>query len=287
MKLFKVAQKRTEGKCNAMRCTEEITVTGCEYINGDGVDLCQKHYQDLERYKAANPKPDQPSQPAEIVQEGDSLESILISNLAVKSGAVESREENAKDMHEIALAIKIGDITTRDKADLLLSLVHEEEKALKSEVAAMYKPVKDAAKATKMRLDSWFGPTLAFYTEAKAALKEKIGNFIRHEKAKEDVALSAGDHDAAAKCATEASKNVRLKRTYGYRIQNEGKNLPNEFLIPDIAQSDAIVKLLPRKLLVPNYDLLDKIVKEHGNQLEIPDVKITLQEDVQMKGKRS
>lgn len=289
MKLFKIVQKHVSGQCDAMRC-KDGAVDVDEYVDGTPVNLCTLHSQDLKRYKHSISQISEPTQiekPCEtnIVPEG-SLENILVSNLAVKTGAIESREETARQIHEVALAIRVQNIDTRDKADQLLSLIHEEDKALKNEVAAMYKPVKDAAKATKARLDSWFGPTLEFYAQAKEALKEKLGDFIRLEKAKEDVALATGDHDTAAKCVTDASENVRLKRTYEYSIINDGKNLPLDFLVPDNTKNAEIVSLLPRELLIPNHVLISALVKEHGTLLEIPDVQIIMQEEVQMKGKR-
>jgi len=283
-KLFKLVQKSTPGQCDAMRCKEE-SIGETDYIDGRKAQLCELHMRDLQRY-AGSTEPVESATLTTTVVPTDSLENILVSNLAVKSGAVESREETAKEIHGIALAIKVINIDSRDKADQLLSLVHEEEKKLKAEVNAMYKPIKDAAKATKNRLDSWFGPTLDFYTEAKSALKEKLGSFLRAEKAKEDVALATGDHEAAALCATEASENVRLKRSYNYAILNDGKNLPLELLAPDDTKNAEIVKLLPREMLIPNYDLISALVKEHGDMLDIPDVRIILVEDIQMKGKR-
>lgn len=275
--MFKLVQKTTSGQCDAMRC-KGTPEHECE-VDGRTVNLCSKHAAELQE------KPEQPKQ--DIILPTGSLENILVQNLAVKSGAIESREKQAIQIHEIALAIPVKDVSTRDKADELLSMVHQEEKALKAEVAAMYKPIKNAAKATKDRLDSWFGPTLQFYAEAKTVLKEKIGDFIRLEKAKEDVALATGDHETAAKCVTDASENVRLKRSYEYAILNEGVNLPLEFLVPNYDHNLEIVKLLPRELLIPNYDLISALVKEHGKLLEVPDIQIILKEEVQMKGKRS
>jgi len=275
--MFKLVQKTTTGQCDAMRC-KGTPEQECE-VDGRIVNLCTKHAAELQE------KPEQPKQ--DITLPTGSLENILVQNLAVKSGAIESREKQAIQIHEIALAIPVKDVSTRDKADELLSMVHQEEKALKAEVAAMYKPIKDAATATKKRLDSWFGPTLQFYAEAKTTLKEKIGDFIRLEKAKEDVALATGDHETAALCATEASENVRLKREYEYVIENDGINLPIQFLTPNEDRNLEIVQLLPRELLIPNYDLISALVKEHGTLLEIPDVRVIMIEKVQMKGKRS
>lgn len=308
MKLFKITQKRTEGKCDAMRCpSPEITPGHKHPMVEYPVNLCERHVRELEEYNFKHrndPSQTQTKTQTEDTQlsldyekESDNtsivktkhigqLENILVANLAVQSGAVESREENAKILHSIAMEIKINDEESKQQVDQLLSIIHEDEKKLKKEIDAMYKPVKDAATNTRNTLKSWFGTTLEFYEESKIILKEKLGDFIRLEKAKADVLLAQGEHEKAKECLTEPTENVSVVRKYTYAIQNEGKNLPIELLVPDEAQNDEITKLLPRNLLRPNYDLINALVQEHGKLIEIPDVMVILEEDIRMKGKR-
>lgn len=321
MKLFNIPAKRTKGQCDAMRCTQTESLTpGWHHpLEDDPVTLCERHANELKAYIASTKAEDYVSN-AEVIQEDNrskisikpfknivenissketdrtmalgmipprTLESILTDNLAVRSGAIESRQETAEKINSIAVAIQISDRETRDKADQLVALVHQEEKAIKAEIAAMYKPVKDAAKATKDRLDSWFGATLDFYSEAKVILKEKLGAFLKEETERETKALEEGNHEMAAECVTDASENVRYKSTFEYAIQNEGINLPAQFLVPDETQNDDIVKLLPRSMCRPNYDLISAIVKEHGNRVTIPDVLVIEQKEAQMKGVRT
>jgi hypothetical protein len=271
-----------------MRCTEH-PFGGINYTDGSEVLLCQRHVKELEKYYTKNP-PTEQSENTDLVPtlpDDGSLENILVNNLHVQSGAIQAREETAHQVYDVALEMLVTNIESRDRADELLGLVHQEEKAIKKERDAMYAPVKDAAKATRERLDSWFGPTLEFYAEAKSALQDKIGTFIRAEKAKEDVALATGDHETAAQCATEASENISLKRTYNYHIPDFNA-VPLELMIPNPSRNDEIVKLLPREMLIPNYDLIRAAVTEHGDQLEIPGVKIILDETVQMrKGRKA
>lgn len=300
MKLFRITQKRTEGKCDAMRCSSTEITEGHEHpMVSYPVNLCERHVKELEeynfknkngeskdnfKYKMGESEPKQLSLP--LNETDDSLENILVSNLAIQNDVVESREENAKIMHGIVMEIEVVDKKTRDQVDELASIIHKEEKELKKEIDAMYKPVKDAATNTRNKLKSWFGPTLEFYDEAKAICKEKLGDFMRLEKAKADVALAEGEHEKAAEYLTEPTENVSVIRKHDYAIQNDGINLPLEFLVPDEAKNDEIVKLLPRELLRPNYEYINKLVQEHGNLLEIPDVMVIMQEDVRMRGKR-
>ena len=313
MKLINIPAKRTKGQCNAMRCTQtEGLTSGWHHpLEDDPITLCERHANELKAYIAStkenevvelgdsldNAQTTVQEQPQDVTRETilardkkreeNSLENVLLKNLAVRSGAIESRQETAEKINSIAVAIQINDRETRDKADQLVALVHQEEKAIKAEIAAMYKPVKDAAKATKDRLDSWFGATLDFYSEAKVILKEKLGVFLKEETERETKALAEGNHEAAAECVTDASKNVRYKSTFEYAIQNEGINLPAQFLVPDETKNDDIVKLLPRQLLRPNYELISAIVKEHGNRVTIPDVLVIEQKEAQMKGIRT
>lgn len=285
MKLFKITQKTTEGQCHAFRCKEESTKEGI-YTDGSMVELCERHDRELLRYKAANPATQTPG--AEVVPAtgDDSLANVLVKNLAIETGAIQSREETAKLVHGHAVNMLVTSVDSRDKADKLLKIVHEEEKALKAEVAKMYKPIKDAAKSTRTQLNDWFGPALEFYAEAKADLKEKIGTFIRAERAKEDAALAVGDHEAAAQCATEASENVSVKKSYQYSVKDFGA-VPLELMVPSPYRYEEIVKLLPREMLVPNYDQIKQLVDEHGMQIEIPGVEITPEEKINMKAGRS
>lgn len=305
MKLFKITQKRTEGQCDAMRCSsQEITQGHKHPVAEYPVNLCERHVRELKEYnfKHKNDPPQTQTEASQLslnyekesdntsiikTKHSDHLENILVSNLAVQSGAIKSREENARTLHSIAMEIKISDEASKQQVDQLLSIIHEDEKKLKKEIDAMYKPVKDAATNTRNKLKSWFGTTLEFYEESKAVLKEKLGDFIRLEKAKADVLLSQGEHEKAKECLTEPTENISVIRKYTYAIQNEGKNLPIELLVPDEAQNDEIVKLLPRDKLRPNYDLINSLVQEHGKLIEIPDVMIILEEDIRMKGKRS
>jgi hypothetical protein len=283
MKLFKIAQKKTEGQCHAMRCQEPPTEQAM-YIDGAEVELCERHAKDLAKYKAANPPTDLQTRttPAPLAPVGDSLANVLVNNLAIETGAIQSREETAKTLNDHAANMLVTSADTRDKADKLLKIIHEEEKALKKEVDRMYKPIKDAAKSTRTQLNEWFGPALEFYAEAKADLKEKLGTFIREQKAKEDALLASGDHEAAAQCVTEASEHVSVKRTYQYSVKDFGA-VPLELMVPSPYKTEEIVKLLPLDMLVPNYDLIKQLVDKHGKQLEIPGVKITLEEKINMK----
>lgn len=94
------------------------------------------------------------------------------------------------------------------------------------------------------------------------------------------------DHKAAQKRVVDTSENIHLKVKHDFAIQNEGVNLPLEFLDPIKTKNDAIVKMLARNLLWPKYDLISAFVKEHGDLIEIPDVIVIRNEDVQMKGGR-
>jgi hypothetical protein len=257
MKLFKIAQKKTEGQCHAMRCQEPPTEQAM-YIDGAEVELCERHAKDLAKYKAANPPTDLQTgtTPAPLAPVGDSLANVLVNNLAIETGAIQSREETAKLVHGHAVNMLVTSVDSRDKADALLKIVHEEEKALKKEVDRMYKPIKDAAKSTRTQLNEWFGPA------------------------------AVGDHEAAAQCATDASANVNVKNTYQYSVKDFGA-VPLEFMIPSPWKTEEIVKLLPLDMLVPNFELIKTLVDKHGLQLEIPGVKITLEEKINMKGGRS
>lgn len=319
MKLFRIPDKRTEGQCNAMRCTKtEGLTSGWKHPEEiDPVTLCERHANELKAYIAATQDNDNvqmnvggeqintnisTEKPTDVTRETikkrdadreqnlsqpHSLENILTKNLAIESGAIESRQETAEKINSIAVAIKVVDKDTRDKADQLAALVHAEEKAIKAEINAMYRPVKDAAKATKERLDSWFGPTLNFYSEAKVILKEKLSTFLNAERERENKALEEGKVEVAKECVTDKSENVRTTVKREYAIKNNGINLPTQFLVPDETKNDDIVKLLPRELLRPNYDLINTVVQEHGKRVNIPDVEVIEYEDVQMKGVRT
>jgi hypothetical protein len=298
-KLFNIVQKSKEGQCDAMRCsaTENLTYIEGGMVFGRPVMLCEKHLEQFGKWMGEHPtdpiayigdekvaiNPDAPQQidlPLATVEikpsDGVSTSSL---GMALRDLPIDVHTEQSALVRQVAEELEITDQTTLNEANELIAIVHSQEKEFKAGVDAVKKPINQLKKYVQDRTKQ----LAEDYATAKKTLNSKISTYLRDEKARQNAAQEAGNHEAVQQHAVETPSNVCTVTKREYSIKNDGANLPIDFLVPDETKIEAIVRLLPREYLRPNYDLIESLVKQHGRDIEIPDVEVIEYEETRMK----